>query len=301
MPEEITLSSAQPLIRTQNLMERLYYGWLVSRWLSLDVAAGAMVCCLVASKWMNISPLPRLAAGVLAGTVLVIYTLDHVMDVWATAGKVCSPRRQFHWRFRKEMLLFSLLLSCMLGVIALVYLPPKVLSFGITLALLVVLYLYLVKKLGSNEGKHWFHKEILIACMYTVGIWSVGFAYSNSMMLLYVYAALAFGLLALQNLLLFSLFEKEEDFRQGQRSMVIYLGHRSIKRLLMLLFCSFSILIFEAWQRCNDIFEKQAVITLSLMAVILLMLMAFPRYFARYKRYRWLGDGVFLLPVWLLL
>jgi 1,4-dihydroxy-2-naphthoate octaprenyltransferase len=120
-------------------------------------------------------------------------------------------------------------------------------------------------------------------------------------MLLHVYLTLAFGLLALQNLLLFSLFEEEEDFRQGQRSMVIYLGHRSIKRLLMLLFCSFSILIFVAWQHCSHPFEKQVVIMLILMSAILLMLLAFPGYFVRYKRYRWLGDGVFLLPVWLLL
>jgi Na+/glutamate symporter len=112
-----------------------------------------------------------------------------------------------------------------------VYLPAHVLYFGVALALLVIMYLCLVKQLSVTGGGKWFYKEVLIAVLYTAGTWGVAFSYSTTYGKVAVYLAFAFGLIALQNLLLFSYYEKEEDLQQGQRSMVLQLGSDTVQAL----------------------------------------------------------------------
>jgi hypothetical protein len=301
MPEEITLSGSRKVVRSKSVQEKLYEYWLVSRWLSLDVAAGAMVCCLMASKLLGVHPVPLMAASILGSTVLLIYTIDHLLDIWNSEGRVFSPRRKFHWRYRKLLLPFAVMLSCFLAIVTFVYLPAHVLYFGVALALLVIMYLCLVKQLSVTGGGKWFYKEVLIAVLYTAGTWGVAFSYSTTYGKVAVYLAFAFGLIALQNLLLFSYYEKEEDLRQGQRSMVLQLGSDTVKRLLGFAFVLTGIFLLMAWEASSTSLERQVVLTQALMSGILILLIAFPTYFSRHKRYRWLGDGIFLLPIWLLL
>jgi hypothetical protein len=300
MPKELILPSSKPAASKRSLWERLHYYWLVSRWLSLDVAAGALVSCLMACKLLQVSPVPWEAVWVLAATVLLIYTADHLQDVWQTAGRVFSPRRQFHWQYRKHLLLGAVLVACMVAVMVIFFLPPKMIFFGLVLAMLVGVYLWLVHKLGVDGGRAWFHKELIIACLYTAGIWGVAlFAAADTEIKDLLFAG-AFLLTALQNLLLFSYFELEEDYLQRQRSMAVNLGTGKVRKLLWLLFGLSGLLLLLTWNTGLNLPERQVIFTQAAMSGILGMLFIFPDYFSRYRRYRWLGDGVFLLPVWLL-
>jgi hypothetical protein len=300
MPNEITLVSSSRRVRSKTLPGKLHHCWMVSRWLSLDVAAGALICCLMACRIAGVSPYPWYAVAVLSGTVLIIYTMDHVLDIWQTNGSVFSPRRQFHWRYLKQMLLASVLLICLVGVTTLLFLPWKLIGFGFALSVLVLGYLWLVNKLNHNKGLNWLHKEFIVACLYTTGIWGVAFSYSHAIRSIDLYLATAFGLIALQNLLLFSLFEREEDLLQGQPSVALSLGNSATKWVLGMVFIVFAMICLIAWKESTYILEKQVIETFFMMAAVLCTLFAFPSYFAQHKRYRWLGDGIFLMPVWLL-
>ncbi len=178
--------------------------------------------------------------------------------------------------------------------------PLTIIYFGVILASFVVVYLWLVHKLGINGGRRWFHKELIIACLYTAGVWGVALTYTSYVELTDLYFVLAFLFIALQNLLLFSYFEWEEDKLQGQRSMVVNLGDRKVKMLLRVVFGLFGLLLLPAWQANLSLLEKRVLFTEILMSSVLLMLFVFPRQFSRHRRYRWLGDGIFLLPLWML-
>jgi hypothetical protein len=300
MQKEAAILSAATTGRKRSPKDRLIHLGLLSRWLSLDVAAGALVSCLMVCRLMGVTPFPWQAAGVLSGTVLAIYTFDHLLDVWHTQGQVFSSRRWFHWQYRKELMMASIFLCFLLGLSAILYLPLTILYFGSALAVMVAAYLWLVKWLGESRGKAWFHKELLIACLYTVGIWGVAYTYSSYFLVVHVYLFISFGLIALQNLLLFSNFELEEDKKQKQRSMVLYLGSRKMKVILYMLVGLVLLFLLLSWTKCTLAVEKQVIFTEALMSATLLVLQEFPGYFVRHKRYRWLGDGVFLLPAWLL-
>lgn len=300
MPKELILPPTNSATQSRSIGERMHDGWMVSRWLSLDVAAGALVCCLMACKVWQVSPIPWPAVLILAGTVLLIYTADHLQDVWHTAGKVFSPRRKFHWQYRYQLLRACLILVGVLGVSVLLFLPLKIILFGSVLAVLVILYLWLVSKMGIQKGLPWFHKEVIIACLYTTGIWGVAWFSADHFHAQYLYFVSAFFLIALQNLLLFSYFEREEDWQQGQRSMVVSFGVRQVKRMLTLLFVFSGLLLMVACTAEYNSLGKQVLLTESCMSGVLLLLFVFPKFFFQHRRYRWLGDGVFLLPIWLL-
>jgi hypothetical protein len=300
MPKQLILPPTNSATRSRSIGERLHDGWMVSRWLSLDVAAGALVCCLMACKVWQVSPIPWPAVLILAGTVLLIYTVDHLQDVWHTAGEVFSPRRKFHWQYRHQLLRACLILVGVLGVSVLFFLSLKIILFGSVLAVLVILYLWLVSKMGIQKGLPWFHKEVIIACLYTTGIWGVAWFSADHFHAQYLYFVGAFFLIALQNLLLFSYFEREEDWQQGQRSMVVNFGVRQVKRMLTFLFILFGLLLMVACTTRFNLLEKQVLLTESCMSGVLLLLFVFPEFFFQHRRYRWLGDGVFLLPIWLL-
>jgi hypothetical protein len=182
----------------------------------------------------------------------------------------------------------------------LLFLPWKLIGFGFALSVLVLGYLWLVNKLNHNKGLNWLHKEFIVACLYTTGIWGVAFSYSHAIRSIDLYLATAFGLIALQNLLLFSLFEREEDLLQGQPSVALSLGNSATKWVLGMVFIVFAMICLIAWKESTYILEKQVIETFFMMAAVLCTLFAFPSYFAQHKRYRWLGDGIFLMPVWLL-
>jgi hypothetical protein len=47
--------------------------------------------------------------------------------------------------------------------------------------------------------------------------------------------------------------------------------------------------------------EQHVLYTECLMAAVLLLLFCFPAFFKKQYRYRWIGDGIFLLPALVLI
>jgi len=80
----------------------------------------------------------------LASTIWIIYTLDHVLDGMKQKEQSVSIRHYIHYKYRKTILPTLAALSIFNAYIALVFLPPILLKAGIALALSVLAYFLVV-------------------------------------------------------------------------------------------------------------------------------------------------------------
>ncbi len=302
MQKADTISPVIALTRQRGLKGFLYHYWLLSHWLSLDVALGAVISSSMVCKLLGAVPLPIPALTILGVTVWIIYTLDHVWDVQSSGGLPLSARRLFHWKYRKELNLVAGVLICLMGIGVWMYLPLGIVFFGLGLGALVAMYLWMVNKLGVTGGRRIFHKEPIVALLYTAGLWGVALLTSSQVALqpVLICLCLLFTLLALQNLCLFSLYEHAEDIGQAQRSLAQTYGVRRVKIFIISLFILFALVAMYTGYISRTFIEQKVLLTLVVMALVLGLLFVFPQLFKKCKIYRPIGDSVFLLPAWLL-
>ncbi len=267
--------------------------------LSLDVALGAVCCSAMFCRLLGLTPLPWLQLWTLGGTVLLIYTADHQADVYRMPVPPLTDRHRFHWRYRRLLRPLAGVLGIGLAGAAL-RLPTVVLVYGLLLAGAVGAYLLVVSRLPEARGRRWFHKEILVAVLYTAGVWGSVAVRAVSLPPFARLAGVIFGLLALQNLLLFSYLEWEEDVSQGQRSLARSLGPGRVRLAMRLLSVGLVGLLAAGWGLAGGGTGRAVWLTLATMTGVLGALCAFPAAFRPNHRYRLLGDGVFLLAVWAL-
>lgn len=183
--------------------------------------------------------------------------------------------------------------------------------FWLILGSLSILYL-LLAFLSGEKRSYWFNKEVATAIIYVLGIWgSVAVLYPHTIPGYYLPAAAAYLFVALQNLLMFSVYEHDNDIAQQQFSISRKLGLTRIKKLFFVFTsAAFACTIWSgylAWQikTVAVVFDFQQ-LALGLLLIIfmsagLLLLLIYPCYFSRKERYRYLGDGVFLMPLIFLL
>lgn len=264
-------------------MEILIRFYRICNLLSLDVAAGAVICSLYFSKLLSVTPKIQgmLALGLV---VWVIYTADRLLDVRTMTNSATSARHQFHQRYQKLMWVLSILAG--LATVSFVYfLRPPVLVGGVCLSLLAGLYLLLQKQLKA--------KEFFVAIIYTAGVLltslsvtSVEVSYIECLLIMQLF------IVALINLLLFSWFEYDTDKQDGHSSFAIRFGKRITgKCLIGLGAINFLITIWIVIQTSS----LTSFIFLS-MTVVLIIIYLQHTFFQINARYRLLGDAVFFIP-----
>jgi hypothetical protein len=273
----------------------------VAQWLSIDVALGAICSCAMMYKVMGVTPLPWYQLLILGGTIQLIYTLDHLWDVQHMQMVPITERHIFHWRFKPQLWIFAGILTIILGLAAIFLLPSLLIYFGLGLGSIVALYLWLVNYLPLIKAMPWFHKEIFIAFIYTAGICGVPLLQAPHITIVHSLLIGCFGLVAFQNLLLFSYYELEEDILQAQRSVVQVWGVARTKTILLLSFFVFYLGIGIAYALNYNSAINQVLVICSIMSGTLLVLFCFPAYFKVNHNYRKIGDGIFLMPGGLLL
>jgi hypothetical protein len=265
--------------------------------LSVDVAFGAVCCSAMFCRLTGLTPLPWAQLLILGGTVLLIYTADHQADVHRMEREPVTRRHRFHWRYRHVLRPLALALAIFLAAAAFLLLNTSLLRFGLVLAGAVVAYLVLVSRLPEGKARQWFHKEFLIAALYTAGVWGTVVVQAQRVLPFAWLSGTVFFLLALQNLMLFSYQEWEDDVSQGQRSLARSWGKNTVRRGLYLIIAVLVVLLLISFRFAGE--SGMAVwVTLACMALVLAGLCLFPSSFRRNGLYRWLGDGVFLLAAW---
>ena len=165
------------------------------------------------------------------------------------------------------------------------------------LVLSVVAAYYILLKMLQAKRAIWFQKEPVIAAVYTMGVWGSNVWLSGSMSAHhFFYLLLPFYCLALMNLLLFSYFETERDEENAERSIAIMLGQKLTGRIIMVCFAlilTFSVTLLQVEPNRENLI---ICVTRTAMGFILFSLYYRNEYFYEKERYRFVGDGVFMLP-----
>ena len=264
-----------------NVLIRLYQYINI---LSLDVVAGSLIGALFFAEIFH-APVYSLVLAALAVTVWIIYTIDHLRDARAIKEPASTDRHRFHQR-HFEILSALVLLMVAVDVVLAFFLPAAVLHAGLTLGVIVVLYLSFQRHLR-------FMKEIFVACLYTAGVLlpsvsTVSELVSPEHGLL----VCKFVITALMNLLLFSFFDLQADRRQEQYSFGTSFGARST---------SFGIVFLGLLNLSSGIwlwrFDPALAAIFISMNALLLGILAFRRNLVQGNYYRMLGDAAFFIPV----
>lgn len=261
-----------------------YYRYL--NILSLDVAFGAAISALFLTRLFDVSI--RFQGVLCLGlTVWLIYTADHLLDAKLMKNEASTLRHRFHQRHFKIILLLAMvILFFTMPLLFFIYRP--VLSMGAGLALLVIIYFIIQRKLGL-------FKELLGAVLYCVGVMLPVIALSDmSFSVLFSVPFVLFFNTALINLILFSWFDREKDLTDNHQSLVTRVGSKVAKIVLFALFIIQLCLVAYAYQTKM---HHTALLVFSLMYVVLLYIFLREEWFSRDDRYRLAGDAVFLIPL----
>jgi 4-hydroxybenzoate polyprenyltransferase len=266
--------------------------------LSIDVAVGAVCCQLMVAHLEKIT-LPIHLPISLFFTVLLIYWVDH----WQDARKIkniITSRHSFFLEYQKQMKFFIISLFFGLVLFSLIFLSWSELVFGTILACSSGLYLILVKISGE---KKWifFQKEVCIALIFTVAIWGSVWQKMQLIPIKHVLQAVIFALIAFQNLLLFGYYEFEGDVMQRQRSIATMFGKDFTKKILHIVCILALFFCVLGWGYSESKLSMIVVVIEMIMSLILTLLFYNSAWSLKKNRYRYIGDAVFLIPVFVLI
>lgn len=259
--------------------------------LSLDVVFGAMICNIMFWKIsFSNAQMPIPVVLILGFSVWIIYILDRLLDN-KKPNQIATERHHFHQKYR-IFLWVCIGVSMLFCFILLLYIPSKILILGIITTLITGIYLYLTSQFSSeNNFQH--YKESITAAVYTMGVFTTTIL--NNFSVINLFIGLLFLLITFQNLLLFSLseFKKNPDCH----NLASYWGTKNSRKIIIII-TSIVILIGVYWIKANRLtYLGQVFFVEILMSFILLIISLFNNTFLINDRYRWVGDGIFLLPL----
>ncbi|SOE23433.1 hypothetical protein SAMN06298216_3822 [Spirosomataceae bacterium TFI 002] len=263
--------------------------------LSLNVVFGAMLC-----GWMFMR-LPNGAADfdfytipLLGLATWAIYLLDRLLDIRIYPPEF-SERHHFHFT-NKRTLFVLLVILVVAGIVLCFFVDKKVLLYGICLSIGIGVYLFLLNSFLKKDHLQWV-KEPSTAVFYTLAVVGVAFVTLPNIYLSSWILAFLFFLVVSQNLLLFSYFEFLQ--KPDNKNTVSYFGQKSSMKMIR--WIGIAVLFFVIFFFTGEWnYNSKVAFLILLMSLILSFLPAKAQFFLQNERYRWIGDGVFLLPVILL-
>jgi len=260
---------------------------------SLDVVLGGVIGALFVARYMGVQ-LDFFLVAELILTIWLIYTFDHLIDSGSGFYDVITFRHKLHKKY--SVTIWGVWGFALVVAFSLLFKIPKVsLWMGMVLVFFVVLYFISLKLL--EDGKI-YHKEITAAVVYATGIFLAPVSLYHGVWSLDIWVLfLEFVLLAFVNLLIFSLYEREEDQISGFHSLVKAIGEskaRTFSQVILVGLLAGS-MIFALFNRVqNSIFVSQLII--FAMSMMLILILVLPKFFERKDRYRTTGDLVFFTP-----
>ncbi len=271
--------------------------------LSLDVVLGSLVNTLLIANYLAVK-IPYTVLFALASATWLIYTIDHLYDATKLKEKSSSFRHLFHFKNKKILIVVCFILL-IINILNLFYLPVSILKIGFYMSLGVLAYFFFLR-LASGQPS--LFKELSIALIYTVAIFLSPLILGINNWNVEVYLLFAeYFLLALINLLEFSLFDFTLDEKEQHSSLIRKLGVQNSTQLIGLLIgISFLLVIistiFLYYRSLNPVvFFYQIQLCIFLMNGMLAIILLFPAFFAKNDSYRIFGDMVFLFPIFLFL
>jgi hypothetical protein len=268
-------------------------------YLSFPVVIGAVFSNRMAARLSDVDPIHWATPIMLALVVFIIYTVDRLLDVRKysinPASQPLTARHRFHQQH--AALLWKLVLGAAgLALVLTFFLPGSVIEFGLILGFICAVYVGAVFRLPAHHPALLL-KEPLVAVFYAAGIWGSVWVQRPSVSGIEIVQGIMFMGIAFQNLLLFAVMEQLEPPRQPTFSLATAWGLESCDTILRWMTW---IMVLAGLTICfvtTDRFAQRSAIMLSLMSLTLYGIQRYPTYFLENERYRWLGDGVFWLPM----
>lgn len=265
-------------------MKSIFSFYKVFNALSLDVAAGAVICAAFFATIFKVVVLPQ-GLTALGLAVWIVYTADHLLDARRLHQTASTFRHQFHQRHFTTVTTL-LAIAFIVELVLLFFLRKPLFYNGLWLGFGVALYVIINQWLS-------YVKEIAGALLYCGGILLPCISFKQeSLQYADQIIVLQFLLIVFANLVLFSWMDYENDLKDHHPSLVTRVGNESAKMILWLLFCILFILnVFAVFVSIKSTFIFMA------MELVLFLLFLFPVYFKTKDRFRFLGDAIFFLPV----
>lgn len=259
--------------------------------LSIEVVAAGLCACIFAARICH----AKIAAShymILAGSIWVIYTADHLIDSIRSQSESILIKRTFH---KKNFEILSILASCMIGL--LFYLSVTRLAMDIWLYGLVLLFFSCLHLIFSQIKTFTnYPKEVVIAFIFCTGIWLLPFYLKKqSSLLIMVLVFIHLWLCVFGNLMVISIFERKDDRTQQQLSMVQTVGTKKSIRIVQ------AITVLMVVLTIGLAFFQYSIINMVLILILLiigswpLVLVVCYKTFFKKKRYLFYCDKVFWL------
>ena len=263
--------------------------------LSFDVVLGAIVCNVMFWK-LNKTPLEHsfTVVVILGFSVWIIYVLDRLLDNNKT-DFVPTERHIFHQQNAK-ILWYFIGIFVLFCAVLIFYLPNNIIIFGIVISLLIGIYLLIISKISSKNNLQRF-KEPVTAFVYVSAIFGTTVLHNlqtSSLLIGFIFLLIVF-----QNLLLFSLLEFKKNATAC--NLAEYFGINKYNLIIIVITLTITILGFYSIYSSVSNYDNKVVFVEIIMSFILLIINRFDRFFLTNDRYRWVGDGIFLLPLLIIL
>jgi hypothetical protein len=269
------------------------------RIISLDVAAAALGGGVMAMRVIGSSPRPGFYFLLPAG-VWVVYTIDHLFDAQRMGPAARTPRHRFHYQHSVGLWIAVVIVASICAVGGFVGLSWFGIFYAGVMCGLVIVHEIIVK-LAGDRASPLLIKELGVAIVFTAGVWGMPWLrYRLDTGRLFGWPVLLMGqylLLAIVNLIEFSIYESKIDTADRQTSFVRGIGRRRARRIVFFLLASqLPAMMFALCNYANRPVLIAELIYL-MMTIGLWIVLIKPRFAARSERYRSIGDGVFLLPL----
>jgi hypothetical protein len=262
---------------------------------SLEVALGAVVMSMVVASTAG-TYVPSSVYFSLFLAVWFIYILDRLFDAKKILAKASNPRHHFYQQHFGHLLSLLVLIGCT-GLFSLFYLPAIILLYGVLVMGSCLLYLLWVFLSARSLPK-----EVIVAVLYTTGISLAPRALTNDgPQLQDLLFFLVIFLIALINLILFSRHEQQYDLADKQVSFITTWSPKHVDFFLKSAFvlAFLGIVCFSFVQTSPAVGYLQ--ISLGAMLAVLWWLYQRMTYLENALVYRLIGDGIFLIPAFLLI
>ncbi len=252
---------------------------------------GAIVCNIMFWKLNKIPSEHSSAVVIILGlSVWIIYVLDRLLDNQKLDFNL-TERHIFHQENAK-ILWYFLELLVIICFIILFYLPISIIIFGVLISSLTGIYLFIISKISTkNNFQH--YKEPITAFVYVSAVFGTTVLHNPQIPSLLI--GFIFLLIVFQNLLLFSLSE----FKKCDKSynLAVRFGIKKSNFIIVVITCIIIILGSSLTGLYMTNYQNKVVFIEIIMSIILLIMNQFDTFFIKNDRYRWVGDGIFLLPL----
>ena len=197
------------------------------RLISADIMLGAIGGLYFAARIFNHEPSFYFYIT-LASAVWVVYIADHILD--GIRKKANSTDYLFHYKNRKILISAGIILVLVSAYFALFYLEKELIIFGISTFILVLLYL--ATNYFFRNKQRFFPKELLIALIYTWGIFGGVILITGNINLVQLLMVINFFLVVMANVLLFSYTDMEQNKKENYTIISTRLGSQKARMFI---------------------------------------------------------------------